>query len=99
MAGPRLIIASCVLAAILVALVAIDLGVARDLEEPGTVLRCRFNEVVCRTCCESKSGKSAKTKFTSKKFHSNICECTAPGGATAERLFWVKVYPPGRHPH
>lgn len=90
MAKVQFMIASCILAVVLVATIAIDLGEGAS----GTALNCRFNENVCSRCCEAKGGKLATAKLIKKKLHKNVCECTRPGEDTAESLESVMVYLP-----
>lgn len=84
MAKAEIMIASWMLAGILLATVSVD-QVVGGPDDPN-FLDCRYNESDCRYCCDHMRGKSWTIKLTKRRLFKNICECTNPAGDKTVRL-------------
>lgn len=81
MARVKIITVSCVLAVVLVAVIAVE----QVAGGPKDYLDCRFDESNCRYCCNH-MGDDWVIKFTPRILFRNVCKCTSPTGDKSRNL-------------
>lgn len=85
MAKVEIIIASCILALVLMASMAVKRANAADEDEPDSYFDCRYSETNCKFCCDNyKSGWVAN--YMKRMLHRNVCQCGSAGGDISVNL-------------